>query len=55
MDFGSLPVSDVRIVDRACDDFEPAQRNGGRPRIEDYMDDAAEPRRSALLRAAFGN
>ena len=51
MDFGSLPVSDVRIVDRACDDFELAWRNGGRPRIEDYMNDASEPRRSALLRA----
>ena len=51
MDFGSLPVSDVRLVDRACDDFELAWRNGGRPRIEDYMNDASEPRRSALLRA----
>jgi eukaryotic-like serine/threonine-protein kinase len=55
MDFGSLPVSDVRLVDRACDDFELAWRNGGRPRIEDYMNDAAEPRRSALLRALLAS
>ncbi len=51
MDFGSLPVSDVRIVDRACDEFELAWRGGGRPRIEDCLTDASGPRGSALLRA----
>ena len=55
MDFGSLPVSDVRIVDRACDDFGRQPANGGRPRIEDYMNDASEPRRAALLRALLAS
>jgi eukaryotic-like serine/threonine-protein kinase len=46
MDFGSLPVS----LDRACDHFEAVWPEK-RPRIEDYLRDAPEPGRAALLRA----
>jgi hypothetical protein len=51
MDFGSLPVTVVRLVDRACDEFENAWRGGRRPRIEDYLSDQSGPERPALLRA----
>lgn len=51
LDFGALPVSFVRQVDRTCDEFETAWRAGQRPRIEDYLREAPEPGRSALLRA----
>jgi hypothetical protein len=51
MDFGSLPESDVRLVERVCDEFEIGWRDGERPRIEDYLQDRSEPGRSALLRA----
>jgi eukaryotic-like serine/threonine-protein kinase len=41
---------DDREIDRTCDRFEAAWRAGLRPRIEDYLADAAAPRRIALLR-----
>ncbi len=55
MDFGSLPVSDVRLVDRVRDEFETAWRDGGQPRLEDYLRDASEPVRTELLRALLAS
>jgi eukaryotic-like serine/threonine-protein kinase len=55
MDFGSLPVSDVRTVHRGQKEFEAAWRDGGRPRLEDYLLDAAGPVRAALLRALLAS
>jgi serine/threonine-protein kinase len=49
MDFGSLPATQVLLVDRACDRFEAAWRAGGRPRIEDHLTGAPGPVRAALL------
>ncbi len=49
MDFGALPVSVVRLVDRACDEFETAWRAGRCPQIEDYLANQPEPARAALL------
>src|SRR6516165_765792 len=46
-----LPVSPARRVDAACDRFEAAWRGGQDPRIEDFLEAAAEPERPALLRA----
>jgi serine/threonine-protein kinase len=37
-------------VDQACMGFEAAWREGGRPRIQDYLGDAAGAEREALLR-----
>ncbi len=51
MEFGSLPESIVRLVDRVCDEFEIAWREGHRPRLEDHLKDVPEPGRSVLLRA----
>jgi len=42
--------SPIRRVDAACDRFEAAWRGGQDPRIEDFLDAAAEPERPALLR-----
>ncbi len=36
-------------MDRVCTEFEVALRNGGRPRIEDFLGDTAEPARTSLL------
>src|SRR5262249_26027356 len=46
-----LPVSPARRVDAACDRFEAAWRGGQDPRIEDFLETAAERERPALLRA----
>jgi WD40 repeat protein/tRNA A-37 threonylcarbamoyl transferase component Bud32 len=43
-------LSLARRVDEVCDRFEIAWREGRQPRIEDYLGDATEPERSALLR-----
>ncbi len=51
MDFGTLPLPLVQLVDRACDRFESAWRAGGRPAIEQFLDESAGPERPALLRA----
>jgi hypothetical protein len=51
MDFGSLPLSVVRLVNRECNEFETAWRDGKRPRIEDHLPEVSDPARSALLRA----
>src|SRR5689334_12120095 len=36
-------------IDERADGFERAWRDGPRPRIEDYLADVAEPRRTRLL------
>jgi tetratricopeptide (TPR) repeat protein len=46
----SLSLSLARRVDAVCGRFEQAWANGQRPRIEDYLAEAAEPDRAALLR-----
>jgi hypothetical protein len=45
------PVAVARRVDAACDRFEAAWRGGQDPRIEDFLETAAEPDRPALLHA----
>src|SRR5262249_19521986 len=45
-----LSESVERLVDQVCDRFEAACQAGGRPRIDDFLGDTAEPARSALLR-----
>jgi serine/threonine-protein kinase len=50
-DFGTLPLSLVRRVDRACDRFEAEWRAGGRPAIEPYLAEASAAEQPALLRA----
>ena len=47
---GAMPLSLMARVDRACDAFEDAWRAGGRPRLEEFLVDPAEPDRSAMLR-----
>src|SRR5262245_21013807 len=46
----SLTPEAVRRIDQACDQFEAAWQAGERPRIEEYLGNAAGPERSALLR-----
>lgn len=46
-----LPLSARRCVDRVCDAFEAAWHAGRRRPVEDFLGDAPEPERSALLRA----
>ena len=55
MDFGSLALTLIHRVDRACDDFEAAWRAGHRPRIEDALAEAAGPEQSVLLRALLAS
>jgi WD40 repeat protein len=49
-DAGPLPLPLARQVDEICDRFEDAWVEGRRPRIEEYLPDAPEPARPALLR-----
>jgi WD40 repeat protein/tRNA A-37 threonylcarbamoyl transferase component Bud32 len=44
-----LTLADAERVDEICDCFEAACRAGGRPRIEDFLDQRPEPLRAALL------
>jgi hypothetical protein len=44
-----LTLSVARQVDQACNHFELAWRSR-QPRIEDFLGDAPEPARSALVR-----
>src|SRR5216683_285097 len=46
----ALPPELALKVDAACDRFEAEWRAGGRPSIEDYLGEAVEPERAALLR-----
>jgi WD40 repeat protein len=45
----SLPLSQARRIDEACNAFELAWQAGQRPRIEDVVGDRPEPERSVLL------
>jgi eukaryotic-like serine/threonine-protein kinase len=54
MEFDTLAVSAARLVDRVCEEFNSAWRDGGRPRIEDYLKGTSEPGRSSLLGALLG-
>src|SRR5437016_784705 len=36
-------------IDQICDRFEAAWRTGRRPRVEDFLDEATGPERTALL------
>ncbi|HEX8200954.1 MAG TPA: serine/threonine-protein kinase, partial [Isosphaeraceae bacterium] len=45
----SLPLSQARRVNAACERFEAAWRAGRRPRIEEELGPAPEPERPALL------
>ncbi len=49
-DMGSLPVELAARVDQVCDRFEAAWAKGLRPKLEDFLGEAAEPVRSALFR-----
>ena len=44
----SLSPSVINRIDDACDRFEAAWQTGLRPRIEDYLEETADPERSAL-------
>src|SRR6266851_1454818 len=46
----TLPPDLALKVDAACDRFEAEWRAGGRPSIEEYLGEAVEPERAALLR-----
>jgi eukaryotic-like serine/threonine-protein kinase len=48
--FGPVPRTLVDRQGGACDRFESAWRAGQHPYIEDYLDEASEPERPALLR-----
>src|SRR5262249_40604691 len=45
-----LSLSSERQIDQVCDAFEAAWKAGRQPRIEEYLNGASEPERSALLR-----
>ena len=49
-DGGCLPLTQFGQIVGACDRFEAEWRAGRRPRIEQYLAEASEPCRSALLR-----
>ena len=44
----SLSPSQIARVEKVCDRFEAAWKAGLRPRIEDYLGEAADPERAAL-------
>ncbi len=46
----SLSADEVRQIEQICDRFEADCKAGQRPLPEEYLDTAAEPARSALLR-----
>jgi hypothetical protein len=46
----SLPLSQAQRINAICDRFEQAWQGGLRPRLEDYLAEAPEPERAALLR-----
>jgi serine/threonine-protein kinase len=48
-DNGSLPLDIDGQVDRICDRFEEAWKQGQRPRIEDFLPNLDRPGRSTLL------
>jgi WD40 repeat protein/tRNA A-37 threonylcarbamoyl transferase component Bud32 len=50
-DDADLPWTLLTLLERACDRFEAAWRDGRRPRMEDYLTEMPEAGRAALLRA----
>jgi serine/threonine-protein kinase len=46
----SLTVELSERIDRVCDQFEAAWREGRRPQVEDFLEDSPEPERTALWR-----
>jgi serine/threonine protein kinase len=50
VDFGDLPLVDLKKLDAICNRFEQAWRGGGRPVIEDFLKMMDEPARSKLSR-----
>ena len=46
----SLPLSRYRHVDKICGQFEAESKAGRRPRVEDFLGDAAGLERSTLER-----
>src|SRR5262245_29859447 len=46
----SVSLSAARRIDEVCDRFEGAWQTDPRPRIEQFLGDAPEPERSAILR-----
>jgi serine/threonine-protein kinase len=46
----SLPLSALERVQEVCQRFESGWREGGRPRLEEFLDSVAGPERQALLR-----
>ena len=46
----SLPVTELMEIERVCCQFEAAWKAGRQPKVEDYLADSAEPRRSELRR-----
>ena len=49
-DGGTLPTAADARIDALCDRFEDAWRQGGRPRLEDFLPAVPGPERPALLR-----
>jgi hypothetical protein len=47
--FGELPGLLARKIDQTCDRFEKAWLSGERPRVEDFLGEAPEEERTALL------
>jgi hypothetical protein len=47
---GTLPVDVLECIDRICDRFEEAWKQGQRPRLEDYLGEVADEHRPSLLR-----
>jgi WD40 repeat protein/serine/threonine protein kinase len=48
--YDEVPLSQLERIDHACDAFEAAWKAGQCPRLEDFLSDAPEPERTALLR-----
>jgi serine/threonine protein kinase/WD40 repeat protein len=49
MSVESLPAAAAHHIDQVCDRFEAAWKEGRRPRLEEFLGDAPEPERTALL------
>ncbi len=45
----ALPVDAAQRIDQICDRFETAWKDGERPAVEAYLEDATEPDRTVLL------
>ena len=50
-----IPTADWSWIDAAAERFERAWKEGPRPRIEDYLNEVEEPRRTRLLDELLGS